>query len=129
MITRAGRRPLGRFAPLAFSSVRRLELVSDVVGNVADFGTQVGLGNALAFSRLYNASGEFGHVLRSAGSPILLGGVNAVLDPEIDKLARFAHCTTPAKLVASVSAGGQTEQGPQRMTTMGGPQLEMPEPA
>jgi hypothetical protein len=41
--------------------------------------------------------GEFSHILRRTGNPILLGGMDAVLDPEIDELARLAHRISPTE--------------------------------
>ncbi len=77
--------------PLALSPVRRLEPVSDVVGDVADLSLQVGLRETLLLGSRDKAAGQFGHILRCADSPILLDSVNAILDPEIDKLAGPAH--------------------------------------
>ncbi|MFK4537942.1 hypothetical protein ABIA00_006125 [Bradyrhizobium ottawaense] len=84
---------LSRRTPLALSPVRGPELAFDVVGNVANLGLQVGFGNALPLCSLDQALCKFGHILRRAGSPILLDGVNAILDPKIDKLANVAHRT------------------------------------
>ena len=86
-MARAPTRWSGRlFAPFAFYPIYSYQLASDIRGQVADFVAQVLFGDALPPRALDEASNKLAYVLRSAGSAVLLSGVNAVLDPKINVL-------------------------------------------
>lgn len=113
---RLAARRRGQPPPLALSVVHRLEPVPDVFGDFADLSPQVGLRNTPLPSGLDKISAEFRHILRRAGSPVLLDGLNAVLGSEVDKLASRAHVFPQRPLEPALTPVGKKnrESPPQR---------------
>ena len=64
------------------------ELGPNVRGNVAYLGLRFGHRNALVLCGRDTAAGKLFNVLRGSDRPELRFGVNAVLETELDKLAR-----------------------------------------
>jgi hypothetical protein len=85
--------------PVVLGFVGSLQLLTDIGGHIADFGLHLGFRDALTLGHLQAAADQFVHILRRAADPILFRGVDAVFDPEIDKVADLGiHGHLPARI-------------------------------